>query len=141
MREKEFESNWISQNRALIKNFPEDFLETENVKEMKLPDDVLVMGPEMFGQYEILDSDGNPVVKADSHIHAKYILYSNRNKPKSIKIPVDEDEVKQTVKKYEKYLDELLTEIKTEFEKNFPKSKQLFDITNHIFSSLNLKRY
>ncbi len=141
MREKEFGISWVAQNRAIIKNFPEDFLETDSVNEIKLPEDVLVMGSELFGKYELHDSEGHTVIKADSLTNAKYILYSNRHKPKSIKIPVEDSEVKKTVKKYEKYLDELLSQIKEEFEGSFPKSKQLHDVTNYIFASLNLKRY
>lgn len=141
MHEKEMGTSWVAQNRAIIKNFPEDFLETEEVKEIKLPEDVLVLGAEMFGQYEILNSTGQPVLTTDSYMKAKYILYANRHKPKSIKIPVDENIIKDTVKRYEKYLDQLLEEIKEEFQKNFPKSKQLHEVTNYIFASLNLKRY
>ena len=141
MREKEFGISWVAQNRAIIKNFPEEFLEVKDVHEIKLPEDVLVLGPEMFGEYEILDSEGNPVLKAESMIRAKYILYSNRHKPKSIKIPNNEEIIKETVKRYEKYLDELLAQIKEEFEDAFPNSKQLYDVTNYIFASLNLKRY
>lgn len=141
MQEKELGTSWVAQNRAIIKNFPEDFLEETDVTEIKLPQDVLVLGPEMFGQFEILNSEGNAALKADSFIKAKYILYSNRHKPKSIKMPNDDEIVKTTVKKYEKYLDELLEQIKKEFEDTFPKSKQLYEVTNYIFASLNLKRY
>jgi len=141
MQEKELGTSWVAQNRAIIKNFPEDFLETTDVKEIKLPQDVLVLGAEMFGQYEIINSEGQAVLTADSFMKAKYILYSNRHKPKSIKMPNDEKLVKETVKKYEKYLDELLEQIKKEFEEKFPKSKQLYEVTNYIFASLNLKRY
>ena len=95
----------------------------------------------MFGKYEILDSEGNAVLKAESFTEAKYLLYSNRHKPKSIKIPIDHKVMKNTVSKYENYLDELLEEIKKEFENTFPKSKKLHEITNYIFASLNLKRY
>lgn len=141
MLEKEFGANWVAQNKAIIRNFPEDFLEEKEVEEVKLPVDVLVLGSELFGQYEILDSEGNAVLKTNSLIRAKYILYSNRHKPKSIKIPKNDEAVKSTVKKYEKYLDELLEQIKTKFESYFPKSRQLYDVTNYIFASLNLKRY
>ena len=141
MQEKELGISWVAQNRAIIKNFPEDFLEEIETKEVKLPQDVLVLGPEMFGKFEVLNSEGNAVLTVDSFLEAKYILYSNRHKPKSIKIPVDESVLKSTVKKYEKYLDELLADIKEEFEKTFPKSKQLYEVTNYIFASLNLKRY
>lgn len=141
IQEKEFKSNWVAQNKPLIKNFPEDFIDAKDVKEIKLPEDVLVLGAEMFGQYEIIDSYGNAIFTTDSIYTAKYILYSNRHKPKSIKIPTDENLVKETVKKYEKYLDELLEQIKSEFEKTYPKSKQLYEVTNYIFASLNLKRY
>lgn len=141
MKEKEFGSKWVAQNKAIIKNFPEDFLKSDNVEEIKLPDDVLVLGSELFGKYEIMNSEGQEVLKTDSLQRAKYILYSNRHKPKSIKVPKEEEEVKITVKEYEKYLDELLEQIKSEFEKTYPKSKQLNEVTNYIFASLNLKRY
>lgn len=141
MHEKEFGISWVAQNRAIVKNFPEDFLEDEEVKELKLPEDVLVLGPELFGEFEILNSEGNAVLKAKDMNEAKYILYSNRHKPKSIKIPVDDAAVQKAVKKYEEYLDELLSRIKNDFNELFPKSKKLMEITNYIFASLNLKRY
>lgn len=141
MKEKEFGSTWVANNKALIKNFPEDFLKSDNVEELKLPVDVLVLGSELFGKYEIMNSEGQEVLKTDSLIRAKYILYSNRHKPKSIKVPKEDETVKATVKEYEKYLDELLEQIKEEFKENFPKSKQLYEVTNYIFASLNLKRY
>jgi hypothetical protein len=141
MKEKEFGSKWVAQNKAIIKNSPEDFLKSEKVEEIKLPDDVLVLGSELFGKYEIMNSEGKEVLKTDSLLRAKYILYSNRHKPKSIKIPKEDEEVRTTVKEYEKYLDELLEQIKSEFEKAYPKSKQLYEVTNYIFASLNLKRY
>lgn len=141
MHEKEFGTSWVAQNRAVIKNFPDDFLENEEVKEIKLPGDVLVLGPEIFGSFEILNSAGEAVLTSDNVLNAKYILYANRHKPESIKIPVDDEAVKIVVKKYEKYLDELLAKIKKDFDGLFPKSPKLMEIINYIFVSLNLKRY
>lgn len=140
MKEKEFAKEWVSENKDSIKSFPNDFLLNEKTDEIKLPAKVLVLGPELFGTYELLDEKGNEELKVDDIYKAKYVLYANRNKPLNVNCPIDAKEIKSVVKSYEKYLDELLEKIKKEFKSNFPESKAFPEISNYIFNSLNLKR-
>lgn len=142
MSEKDFIGKWVNNLRdGGLKNFPEDFMietETENVS---LKSKTLVLGPELFGTWEINDTQGSRVVQAGSLIKAKYILYSNRTLPERITVPKSEDANRQMVKLYEKYLDGLVMEIIKEFRNQFPEKKNFFEVSNKIFNSLNLCRY
>ncbi len=124
-----------------LKIFPTDFLKSEKCKELQLPCKTLVLGPELFGAYELLDVDKVTQIQASNITEAKYILYANRAKPKKIKIPVDESEVLKVVKEYEKYLDSIVRKIVEDYKSIFPNSNKSMEIANQIFSSLKLKRY
>ncbi|WKZ69065.1 MAG: hypothetical protein QY331_13980 [Melioribacteraceae bacterium] len=141
MKEKEFAKEWVTNNKGKINSFPDDFLSSGKTEKIILPQKVLVLGSELFGTYEILDEHGNEELKVDDIYKAKFILYSNRTKPKYINCPIDVNEIKSVVKSYEKYLDELLEQIKKEFKSTFPDSKSFPEISNYIFNSLNLKRH
>lgn len=140
MSEKEFINSYVFKYSGSIKNFPSDFISEKNfLKELKLPGKTLLIGKEFFGKYEIITPDGNPVLHAESYIHAKFILYSNRNNPQLIFIPPD-DEMKQAVKLYEQYLDTIIKEIETDCKKHFPEEKNSNVVANEIFRQLNLVR-
>jgi hypothetical protein len=141
--EKEFTSEWVSRLQGgLLKNFPDDFLNNDlQFEERTLPSINLVMGEELFGRYEILDSRGNSILMAESLPEAKYILYSNRLKPQALKIPRDETQIRETVKSYEKHLDNIIRQMEAGFKKDVPQSKNFITVSNGIFNLLNLKRY
>ena len=142
MIEKEFISRWtVSLSENGIKAFPEDFLENMTTEEIKLPGRTLVIGEEFFGNYEILTVDGTAVLQAESQYKAKYIVYSNRKKNTSVKIPVRSEDIKTTVAKYENYLDSIIKEIEADYKKSFPGEKRSNDLTNEIFRVLSLNRY
>ncbi|MCU7494899.1 MAG: hypothetical protein HF314_14595 [Ignavibacteria bacterium] len=143
MTEKEFTSEWVSRLQGgLLKNFPDDFLNNDlQFEERTLPSINLVMGEELFGRYEILDSRGNSILMAESLPEAKYILYSNRLKPQALKIPRDETQIRETVKSYEKHLDNIIRQMEAGFKKDVPQSKNFITVSNGIFNLLNLKRY
>ncbi|MGE5351878.1 MAG: hypothetical protein ACM3P0_07335 [Acidobacteriota bacterium] len=142
MTEKEFTSEWVSRLQGgLLKKFPEDFLNSLQCEERTIPSINLVMGEELFGQYEILDSRGNSVLMAESLPEAKYIIYGNRMKPESLKIPRDEARIKETVKAYEKHLDNIIRQMDSEFKKKLPQSKNFVVVSNDVFNLLNLKRF
>ncbi|MGE5429653.1 MAG: hypothetical protein ACM3QX_01160 [Syntrophomonadaceae bacterium] len=142
MTEKEFTAEWVSRLQGgLLKNFPDGFLEDCKCEERTVPGINLVMGEELFGSYEILDSRGNSVLMAESLPEAKYIIYSNRTKPHALKIPMDEARIKETVKAYEKHLDSIIRQMDTEFKKQVPASKNFVAVSNDIFNLLNLKRF
>lgn len=140
--EKEFTAEWTSRlQKGLIKNFPDDFLTDSVCEERTLPGINLVMGEELFGQYEILDSKGNSVLMAENLPEAKFIIYSNRLKPMAIRIPKDENRIREVVKSYEKHLDTIIRQMEADFKKQLPQSKNFVAISNDIFNLLNLKRF
>ncbi|MCX6152061.1 MAG: hypothetical protein NTX22_16160 [Ignavibacteriales bacterium] len=142
MTGQEFISEWVNKlSSEKIKNFPDDFIDSIECTTIKLPDKNLVLGQELFGKFEILDKDGNSIMLVDDLSIAKYILYSNRYKSVVVTIPKDKAEIKNAVKVYEKLIDGKLKAIEKEFKKQFPKSANLYEVSNKIFNSLNLKRY
>ena len=106
MTEKEFTSSWTSKIISEgIKSFPDDFCRLNEFDEVTLPGKVLVIGQEFFGSYEILNVDGSLVLHAYNHSKAKFIIYSNRLKPLTIKVPKEEKVIKDSVSKYEDYFE------------------------------------
>lgn len=140
--EKEFTAEWIEKLRAgYLKKFPDEFIGETDCQDFQLPMKNIHMGEELFGSYELIDSDGNSVLVTNSQAKAKYILYSCREKRPVIKVPSDEQELNEIVKNYEKHLDSLIRELEKQYTTTFPKQKNFFAISNNIFNSLNLKRY
>lgn len=142
MDEKEFIKFWIEKLKSgMIKNFPDDFIEGAETEEMQMPGKTLVLGPELFGTYEVLDSDKHLFHQAQDIIIAKYLLYSNRSKPTLINLISDPTSREAAVKKYEKHLDDIVMEIVKDFREKIPNSKKFFEASNQIFNMLNLQRY
>jgi hypothetical protein len=142
MTEKEFLENWKNKIESeFLKTFPEDFTDYSEVDTFELPGKTLIMGPELFGAYEVLDTEGNSVLTTQNLAKAKYILYANRNKPTKISIPKAESKLREAVKEYQNHLNNILKEIKKDFDKNYSGSKDFNTISNKIFNSLNLKIY
>jgi len=140
MTEKEFTINWIEKIKQELKNFPDDFNSSSVNKTLELPGKNLLLTPPLFDIYEIVDNDGNIVFHVNNFYEAKYIIYSNRNKPLKIFLPVNQDDIKSAVESYENYLDNLLRSIEKDFKENFPRSKNFPLISTQIFNSLNLVR-
>ena len=140
--EKKFVQNWTKKlENGLLKNFPEMFIENAETKEVKLPGKTLVLGPELFGAYELMDTSNNTHYQAPDVTHAKFILYANRTKPEVLQVPVSESVIEEAVKSYEKHLDDTVRAIVDDYKKCFPMSKNQVEISNQIFVSLNLQRY
>jgi len=106
-----------------------------------MPGKALVIGGTFFGSIEILTTDGNLFLHVDSHTEAKYIIYSNRNRPLKIAIPQKDSELKIVVEKYESYIDQLIKQVELDYRKTFPGNKDSAQIINNIFKLLNLIRY
>lgn len=140
MNEKDFINNWISKIESNLKLFPDDFVSNFEIGNYEMPGKPIALGSELFGQYEILDLDGNPVLQTDDYNFIKYVLYANRLKPTSIPKPTDSLQISKAVKEYETQLDSHMKEIKSELTKLLPTSDFL-RISNQIFSALNLQRY
>jgi hypothetical protein len=140
--QKDFVNKWITEIKiSRLKKFPGEFMNINDGEIINLPGRQLVMGPEMFGAYEITDTSGNPYYQTGDYIKAKYVLYANRDLPKELLIPNEESKLKEVVKKYEKHLDEIVKEIENDFKINFPDAKHFLSVSNQIFNSLNLQRY
>lgn len=142
MTEKKFIADWVIKlTDEALKEFPDDFLKTEKLKIISLPCKALVIGQEFFGSYEILSVDGQSVCQASSYDEAKYILYSNRNKTSTVKIPVDPNNIKEALTLYNEYLDAIIKHVEADYKKTLPGMKNSNYIVNEIFKRLNLTRY
>ncbi len=142
MLEKDFIKIWVEKIKGeFLKNFPGDFLEGVKTSVIDLPGKVLMLGPELFGTYEVTDSKGNPCLLTTSFTKVKYYLYANRTTPVKMNLPEEEKDIIHIVKEYEKYLDSIVTMIEKDFKKNFPESKNFLPVSNQIFGTLNLLRY
>lgn len=141
MTEKEFIKNWVNEIGELLKIFPDDFIDKTQCEKIKLPGKSLIPGSELFGSYEILDTEGNPQIQVSSYPKLKFILYSNRNKPLEVYIPKEEENIKTAVKNYESHIDSFLLGIEKAYKNDFPGAKNFKEISNSIFYNLNIQRY
>jgi len=142
LTEKEFINKWKSEiSNEGVKNFPSDFLITQDCSEYDLNEKSLMIGEEFFGKYEILDAKGNVFLQVDDYLQAKYLVYASKNKIQKVNMPNSSLELKKILADYEKYLDSLLLKIQTDYKKTFNSSTNLHCVTNEIFHSLNLARY
>jgi hypothetical protein len=139
---REFEKAW--EERILndyMKNFPDDYIDKSACRELPMPQKTLTMGSELFGSYEVVDSEGVAHFTVPNYLEAKYIIYSNRTMPSAISVPNNEDELNEVVKEYESFLDTVLKRIESDFKNEFPDLKESVAVSNRIFASLNLQRY
>ncbi|MDP3148008.1 MAG: hypothetical protein Q8N83_02645 [Ignavibacteria bacterium] len=128
-------------NKKGIKIFPDEFLSSGETKTISVPAKILIMGEEFFGSYEILSADRKVVYQASTYSEAKYLIYASRKKTAEIIIPSSEEEIKQAVLQYEKYLDSIMKEIVSLYKKTFPEEKNSLFVMNEILMILNLVRY
>ena len=142
MNEKEFVEFWVGKiSGELLMEFPCEFIAGFETEAFSLPGKALVLGSELFGAFELIDIDGAPVFQIPGYIRSKYILYANRLRPSETQIPVEEEDLSEAVKQYEKHLDELVKSIESDYKKHFPTSTHFHDVSNQIFNSLKLNRY
>jgi len=140
--EKEFIAKTVEAlNKKGIKIFPDEFVSSSEMKTISVPSKALIMGEEFFGRYEILSADRKVVHQALTYSEAKYLIYASRKKAVEITIPVNDEEIKQAVLHYEKYLDSLMKEIVSLYKKTFPEGKNSLFVMNEILMILNLVRY
>jgi hypothetical protein len=142
MTQKEFLQEWVNLLKdSKLKSFPKDFIKDVPTKEIQLPSKTLILGPELFGSFELLDVSGSMIFKGVDFTEAKYILYANREKPSNIIIPLDMPEIKAVVKEYELHLDSILKELEKDFKLKFPESHKFLEVSSHLFHTLNIQRY
>jgi hypothetical protein len=123
-----------------IKNFPLDFINTNKLNEVDVPDKVLVLGKEFFGSFEVSSPNGDFIMTFTNEYEAKYIVYGSQNRKSRIKIPADLTSTKKSVEDYEKYLDQLLREIENDYQKKINRGKNFTSVSSQIFKKLNLTR-
>ncbi len=141
MTENEFISIWTEKIRdERLKDFPADFLKEEKVARIKMPGRAMMMGAELFGSVELVDTDGDVHFMCESSEKAKYILYANRNHPLYTEIPENEEDLATVLKRYENFLDSLLNDVKNEFLKSFKAAGKFAQVSNSIFRNLKLSR-
>ncbi|MFH1195076.1 MAG: hypothetical protein V1720_05155 [bacterium] len=142
MNEKKFITKWINEiNAGLARKFPDDYVRAFDCEMLELPGKHLIQGSELFGKYEILDIDGNPIMQTESYLKSKYIIYSSQFNPFFIPMPKDENDIKAALKEYEKELDGLLHQIEKEYKTTFPEAKNFHEASNQIFKNTSLKRF
>lgn len=142
MSEKDFINKWIKfLNAEGIKTFPDDFSDTNEYIRIELPKQILILGKEFFGNYEVLTTSGESVYQAADLTEAKFIIYAGRNRAGVVHMPVSRDDISSSLKNYESYIDSILSRIEKEFRKEFPESKNFTVVSNEIFKVLNLIRY
>jgi len=141
MNDKEFVQYMVEKLKTGLKSFPADFPEEGETKETLLPGKNILLGSELFGSFEIIDSQGNLVATADDYYEAKFLLYSNRTMPPLVNVPISENVREKSVKNYEKYLDRLVKEIMDEYDLKVENGKDRMRISNSVFNQMNLRRY
>jgi len=140
MNEKDFINKWIEKIESSFQIFPNDYVTNIEIENYEMPGKPIALGSELFGQFEIVDLEGNLVLQTDDYNFIKYVLYANRLKPEAIPKPTIDSEISRIVKEYETQLDSIVKEIKNELTKLLPTSNSL-RISNQIFNALNLQRY
>ncbi|MBK9098588.1 MAG: hypothetical protein IPM14_10845 [bacterium] len=123
-----------------IKNFPQDFNNSQSFKTIDVPEKVLVLGKEFFGSFEVTSATGDFVMTFQNEFEAKYVVYAGHNRKNKIKIPTDLLAIRNAVEEYEKYLDKLLLEIENEYQRKINNGKNITAVSNEIFKKLNLTR-
>ncbi len=142
MTKKEFVSQYLKRHsESENKIFPDDFTSLSSTKFIVLPNKSLTLGAELFGQVEILTTEGNTVYQAENLYEAKYIIYFRKYFSSKIKIPSNPDDVKNAVVKYEAYLDSIIADIENQLEYHSMNPVNLHSVSNEIFKKLNLVRY
>lgn len=140
--EKEFITKTVETlTKKGIRIFPDEYVSSSGMKTISVPAKILIMGEEFFGSYEILSADRKVVHQTSTYSEAKYLIYASRKKAAEITIPVNEEEIKQAVLQYEKYLDSIMKEIVSLYKKTFPEGKNSLFVMNEILMILNLVRY
>jgi len=140
MNEFDFVNKWIGKIENELPKFPDDFLEEVETEIFKLPGKILTLGSELFGQFEVVDSDGALFFQSDDYSLIKFVLYANRLRPVEVLKPINSLVIAKIVKDYEVKLDSLMKDIRTELVKSNPQS-DFHRLINQIFNSLNLMRY
>jgi hypothetical protein len=136
--EKEFITEWYEKLLKSIKFFPRDFLAGDDFEEITLPDTRLTLGPDFFGEQQIMNSKGEVVLTLSSLLTAKYYLYAAVAGNSAIPIPKAQKNIDETVRSYEKYFMELVKKISKDYNRVFPSSDRDHQVAIDILQRLKL---
>lgn len=141
MDEKEFVTFWVLKlKEEKIKSFPQDFAVDTKCESFTLNGKRILAGQVFFGEYELIDAEGEEILRVESYEKVKYFIYANRNQPKTLSVPTNNLIIKEMISAYEKYLDSILKRIDQDFRHMFPTLKNSSEIINRILDHLNLIR-
>ncbi len=141
MTRKEFVEYWVKKlSSDGIKIFPDDFLENTETLPKKIPAKAIIPGPELFGTFEVITTDGEVVAHTGNYYEVKYYVYASLLRKTEIKFPVDKNSIPQIVKSYEQYIDSIINEISIDFKKNYDDTR-VSNPVSEILKTLNLTRY
>jgi len=125
-----------------VKVFPDAFvrnLSAQSCKTISTTGKPLRIGEQFLGRYKIIDEEGNTICEVGSLEEAKYIVYSYKPNTYLIKIPSNIAEMRNTVKRYEKYVNELEEKLmERAFEATFD-HKLAARITREILEEFGLR--
>jgi len=141
MDEKGFINSWVLKlKEERIKSFPDDFSIDTKCETFTLNGKRILIGEKFFGEHELIDAEGKEILRVESYEKAKYFIYANRNRPKTLTVPTNNLIIKEMISAYEKYLDSILKRIDQDIRYMFPTLKNTSEIINRIFDHLNLIR-
>ncbi len=123
-----------------LKTFPDDFLNSTNYIEEIIPDKILYIASELFGQYEIKTSNGEFFKMVDDINLAKYYIYASLKRNSILKIPVENSVLIKIIAEYEMYFDNLVKMIQEKIL-NSGLNVNSMKLINDIIHSLNLTRF
>lgn len=123
-----------------VKKFPDDFIDDVKYSKEIIPEKILLIASELFGQYEIKTSDGEFFKMVDDINLAKYYVYSSLQRKSVLKIPSENSVLIKIIAEYEKYFDNLVKTIQAEIIASGLNVNNM-RITNNIIHNLNLARF
>ncbi len=136
--EKEFIAEWYEKLLKQVKIFPKDFLKSASATEIVLPDTRITLGPEFFGEYQIMNSRGEVILTLSSLFKAKYYIYAAISGLPVFLLPDNDKQIEETVRAYEKYFMGLVAKISMDYKGTFPTPEKAQQTAMNILQRLRL---
>ena len=136
--ERDFITLWYGKLLKSIKMFPGDFASGFETREVILADRRITLGPEFFGTYQLVNSNGESALTADSIFEAKYYIYASISTSAPFKMPLNAADIEKVIRLYEKYFMELIGKIAKDHMIHFPSSERSQSVAVDILQRLKL---
>lgn len=136
--EKEFVAEWYEKLLQTVKIFPKDFIAGDDNGQVTLPDTRLTLGPDFFGEQQLMNSKGEVVLTVSSMMTAKYYIYSAVAGHTTISLPKAQKNIDETVRAYEKYFMGLVKKITADYNRVFPSTDRGQQVALDILQRLKL---